>query len=166
MDTETSKISGMDIAMSRHGYSDASFLLHRILHQKVRNVEKLHGKIHAFVLVNLQWKQLNFIQEFILFITHKTSSIYHFHDKLSIKYIADIKHTRILILRKSCPATSYVDATFHPTIGQRAHQSLSTTATPKLGMIPTRYKGTITDSHTARPYIHSQANTQLGFTDC
>ena len=25
---------------------------------------------------------------------------------------------------------------FHPTIGQRAHQSLSNTTTPKLGMIP------------------------------
>ena len=34
------------------------------------------------------------------------------------------------------PATSYVTATFHPTIGQRAHQSLSNAATPELGMIP------------------------------
>ena len=34
------------------------------------------------------------------------------------------------------PTTSYVTATFHPTIGQRAHQSLSNTATPELGMIP------------------------------
>ena len=34
------------------------------------------------------------------------------------------------------PATSYVAATFHPTIGQRAHQSLSNAATPELGMIP------------------------------
>ena len=33
-------------------------------------------------------------------------------------------------------ATSYVAATFHPTIGQRAHQSLSNTTTPELGMIP------------------------------
>ena len=37
---------------------------------------------------------------------------------------------------KNSPANSYVVATFHPTIGQRAHQSLSNTATPKLGMIP------------------------------
>ena len=29
---------------------------------------------------------------------------------------------------------------FHPTIGQRAHQSLSNTATPKLGMIPPRIR--------------------------
>ena len=34
------------------------------------------------------------------------------------------------------PTTSYVAATFHPTIGQLAHQSLSNAATPELGMIP------------------------------
>ena len=61
MDTATSKSLGMDIAMSkslgvdtvmaRRGYSDTSFLLHQILHQKVRNVENLRGKIRAFVLV-------------------------------------------------------------------------------------------------------------------
>ena len=33
-------------------------------------------------------------------------------------------------------ATSYVTATFHPAIGQRAHQSLSNATTPELGMIP------------------------------
>ena len=52
VDTATSKSPGMDTAMARRGYSDASFPLHRILHQKVRNVENLRGKIHAFVLVN------------------------------------------------------------------------------------------------------------------
>ena len=51
VDTETSKSPGVDTATSRRGYSNASFLLHRILHQKVRNVENLHGKIRAFVLV-------------------------------------------------------------------------------------------------------------------
>ena len=61
MDTATSKALGVDIAtakspvmdtaMARSGYSDASFLLHRILHQKVRNVENLRGKIYSFVLV-------------------------------------------------------------------------------------------------------------------
>ena len=51
MDTETSKSPGVDIVMARRGYSDASFLLHQILHQKVRNVENLRGKIHTFVLV-------------------------------------------------------------------------------------------------------------------
>ena len=34
------------------------------------------------------------------------------------------------------PATSYVAATFHPTIGQCAHHSLSNTSTLELGMIP------------------------------
>ena len=51
MDTVTSKSPGVDTAMARRGYSDASFLLHWILHQKVRNVENLRGKIRAFVLV-------------------------------------------------------------------------------------------------------------------
>ena len=51
MDTKTSKSPGVDTAMTRRGYNDASFLLHRILHQKVRNVENLRGKVHAFVLV-------------------------------------------------------------------------------------------------------------------
>ena len=51
MDTETSKSPCVDIATTRRGYSDASFLLHQILHQKVRNVENLRGKIRPFVLV-------------------------------------------------------------------------------------------------------------------
>ena len=38
------------------------------------------------------------------------------------------------------PAASYIAATFHPTIGQRAHQSLSNAATPELGMIPPRIR--------------------------
>ena len=44
------------------------------------------------------------------------------------------------LLMKNSPATSYVATTFHPTIGQRAHQSLSNTTTPKLGMIPPRIR--------------------------
>ena len=40
------------------------------------------------------------------------------------------------LLMKNSPTTSYVAAMFHPTIGQRAHESLSNTATPELGMIP------------------------------
>ena len=56
----------------------------------------------------------------------------------------------ILILKEACPATSYVAAMFHPTIGQCAHQSLSNTTTPKLGMIPTRNKGTTVGSHIAK----------------
>ena len=43
---------GVDIVMAKRGYSDSSFLLHRILHQKVRNVENLREKIRAFVLVS------------------------------------------------------------------------------------------------------------------
>ena len=52
MDIATATSSGVDIATARRGYSDALFLLHRILHQKVRNVENLRGKIRAFVLVS------------------------------------------------------------------------------------------------------------------
>ena len=68
-----------------------------------------------------------------------------------------------LILRRTCPATSYVAAMFHPTIGQCAHQSLSNTATPELGMISSRNKGTLADSYIAKGAIKlSQANT-VGF---
>lgn len=45
------RCQGVDITTTRRGYSNGSFLLHRILHKKVRNVENFHGKIHAFVLV-------------------------------------------------------------------------------------------------------------------
>ena len=38
------------------------------------------------------------------------------------------------------PATSYVTATFHPNIGQLAHQSLINAVTPELGMIPPRIR--------------------------
>ena len=51
MDTAMAKSPGVDTAMVRNGYSDTSFLLHRILHQKVRNMENLRGKIRAFVLL-------------------------------------------------------------------------------------------------------------------
>ena len=44
VDTVTAKSPGVHTATARHGYSDASFLLHRILHQKVRNEENLRGK--------------------------------------------------------------------------------------------------------------------------
>ena len=53
-------------------------------------------------------------------------------------------------MKKACPATIYVAATFHPTIGQCAHHSLSTTDTPELGMIPIRNKGTLAGSHIAK----------------
>ena len=62
----------------------------------------------------------------------------------------------MLILEEACPATIYVAATFHPTIGQCSHQSLSNTATPELGMIPTRNKGTLVDSHIAKDITRTQ----------
>ena len=57
---------------------------------------------------------------------------------------------RILILEEACLATSYVAATFHPTIGQCAHQSLSIISNTELGMILKRNKGTLQDSHIAK----------------
>ena len=60
-------------------------------------------------------------------------------------------------------ATSYVAATFHPTIGQCAHKYLSNTATLELGMIPKRNKVTLANSHVAKDTTKlSQANT-VGF---
>ena len=75
----------------------------------------------------MEEKQIHsFIQAFNMFILiNKTISL----QRLS---------TRILILKRSWPATSYVAAMFHPTIGQCAHQSLSIIAIPELGMISTR----------------------------
>ena len=49
--------------------------------------------------------------------------------------IAGMKQSATLIFLMKNPATSYIAATFHPTIGQRAHQSLSNTTTPELSMI-------------------------------
>ena len=57
-------------------------------------------------------------------------------------------------LRRTRPETSYVAATFHPTIGQCAHQSLKNTATPKLGMIPQGIR-VETGLHTAK--VHKSA---------
>ena len=48
---------------------------------------------------------------------------------------------RYLSLTEACPATSYVAATFHPTIVQRANQPLSNTATLEVGMIPQGIRG-------------------------
>ena len=56
----------------------------------------------------------------------------------------------IPILKEACPTTNYVVAMFHPTIGQCAHQSLNNSGTPKLGVIPTRNKGTLEGSHIAK----------------
>ena len=58
----------------------------------------------------------------------------------TIDSIAEITRSRLLIFLMKNPATSYIAATFHPAIGQLAHQSLSNIATPKLGMIPPRIR--------------------------
>ena len=58
------------------------------------------------------------------------------------------------------PATSYVTATFHPTIGQLAHQSLNNAATPELGMIPPRIRVNA-GLHIARG--HTQQTNTAGF---
>ena len=50
-------------------------------------------------------EEKTFIQAFNMFIViHKTNTV------------AEIKYKGILILKEACPATSYVAATFHPTI--------------------------------------------------
>ena len=54
---------------------------------------------------------------------------------ININYRDEVTSSTYLMMKNS-PATSYIIATFHPTIGQLAHQSLSNVATPELGMIP------------------------------
>ena len=64
----------------------------------------MHKRSHT------QWKQ-----------TYIHSGIQHVHhNSLTLNVIAEVKWTRILIFERARPATSYVTATFHPTIGQRA----------------------------------------------
>ena len=67
---------------------------------------------------------------------------------------------RYLYLTEACPSTSYIAAMFHPTIGQRDHQSLSNAATPELGMIPPRIR-VITGLHIAKG--HDQQENTVGF---
>ena len=83
--------------------------------------------------------------------------IQHVHNN-SLKqiHLQRLNTQEILILKRSCPTTSYVAAKFHPTIGQCAHQSLSNTATHELGMIPTRNKGTTVGTHIATIHIKIQ----------
>ena len=83
-----------------------------------------------------------------------------FHWKIQMQILTQ----RYLSYEEACLATSYVIATFHPTIGQCSHQSLSTTATPELGMIPIRNNGTLEGSHVAKDISKlSQAKTTFGF---
>ena len=78
----------------------------------------------------------------------------------TIDSIAEITRSRLLIFLMKNPATSYVAGTFHPTIGQRAHQSLSNAATPELGMIPPRIRVNA-GLHLARG--HTQQTKKTGF---
>ena len=66
-------------------------------------------------------------------------------------------------MKEACPITNYIPTTFHLDKCQCAHQSLSNTATPELGMISYRDKGTLANSYIAKDAIKlSQANT-IGF---
>ena len=74
-----------------------------------------------------------------------------------------MKQSGVLIFWwRTHPATSYVAAMFHPTIGQLAHQSLSNAATPKLGMIPPRIR--VNAGLHITKGIQSVNQTQLGLT--
>ena len=79
MDTETSKSPSVDTVTARRGYNDALFLLHQILHQKVRNVENLRGKIHAFVLV--------YTWSFSIYIVHNSEELRLFSCHCCIQHI-------------------------------------------------------------------------------
>ena len=68
----------------------------------------------------------------------------------AINTIAEINIDKNTYLEKNLSHNNYVVATFHPTIGQCTHQSLSSTATFELGMISTRNKGTLEDSYIAK----------------
>ena len=65
------------------------------------------------------------------------------------------------LLMNNSPTTSYVAATFLPTIGQLAHQYLSNAATPELGMIPQGLRGQIAGLHIAKG--HKQQTNTAGF---
>ena len=69
----------------------------------------------------------------------------------------------ILILKEPCLETSYVTATFHPTIGHCAHQYLNNTATADPDMIPTRNKGTLADSFITKDTIEFSQAKIVGF---
>ena len=68
-----------------------------------------------------------------------------------------------LSLWRSRSATSYVAATFHPTIGQRAPQSLSNAATPEMGMIHQGIRE-LTGLHIAKDIQYTAKPTQLGLS--
>ena len=66
-------------------------------------------------------------------------------------------------MKEDCSATSYVTATFHSTIGQCAHQSLSTTDTLELGMIPQGTKEQQGHTHSQIHIKPNHAKNTFGF---
>jgi len=105
--------------------------------------------MQMYKLLTYNGRKTHSIQAFIMFLL-----IY------KIDTVARIETQEILILKEAFRATSYVATTFHPTIGQCAHQSLNDTATPELGMVPTRNKGTLADSHIAKDTTKYQPSQQ------
>ena len=99
--------------------------------------------------MQIHWKQLHLFK-------HSTCSYYFIN-----KYSCRDKIQEIFILKEACLATSYVAATFHPTVGQCAHYFLSTTPTLELGMIPTRNKGTLADLHIAKDTTKKQSGQHI-----
>ena len=68
-----------------------------------------------------------------------------------------------LSLKECCPETSDVAATFHPTIGHCALQSLRNTTTPDLGMISPRNKEHYHTSPIAKGTIKFSKSNTVGF---
>ena len=86
------------------------------------------------MLIKYSYSELSYTVETSSFLQHSYNMLISF--LINSKYgIAEVKYTRSLILWTLCSATSYVAATFHPTIGQRAPKPLNNAATPELGMI-------------------------------
>ena len=69
---------------------------------------------------------------------------------------------KITYLMMNSSATSYVAATFHPTIGQRAPLISQQRCHPRAGHDSPRNKGTSKLTHSQGYVKHSQANT-IGF---
>ena len=92
------------------------------------------------------------------------------HQACSSYFIKQIQMQRLtqryLYLKEVFSITSYFATTFHPTIGQCAHQYLNSTATLEMGMIPTRNKEH-QQAHTQTILQPNSAKqTQLGLSGC
>ena len=93
-----------------------------IISIKIKCINIKNTQMHNEIYIRS--KHIYFIHAFIMFIL------------IPKQFIEEIKYTRILIWKRSWSTSSNVATTFHPTIGQCAHQSLIIMATPELGMIP------------------------------